>query len=137
MTDEFALNERLEADAAFVADLPLARVLMMRDARYPWLILVPRRAGVFDLDGLPDDDLRVLFQEARVASQVLKRLVTPDRINVAALGNIVMQLHLHVIARFVGDAAWPGPVWGSHPPLPYESAALEERVQLLRKAFAH
>ena len=135
MTDDFALHERLEADTAFISDLPLTRVLLMRDARYPWLILVPRRPGAVDLDSLAQDDLRDLFLEARSASLALKRLFTPDRINVGALGNMVTQLHLHVIARFEDDDAWPGPVWGAHPALPYDAATLEERLHQLRAAL--
>ncbi|MET4806361.1 HIT family protein [Limibacillus sp. MBR-115] len=137
MTDDFALHERLEADTAFISDLPLTRVLLMRDVRYPWLILVPRRPGAVDLDSLAQDDLRDLFLEARLASLALKRLFTPDRINVGALGNMVTQLHLHVIARFEDDDAWPGPVWGAHPALPYDAATLGERLHQLRAALTH
>ncbi len=137
MTDDFALHERLKADTAFVSDLRLTRVLLMRDARYPWLILVPRRPGALDLDSLSEEDLRDLFLEARSASLAMKQLFTPDRINVGALGNMVTQLHLHVIARFEDDDAWPGPVWGAHPALPYDTATLEERLHQLRAALTH
>jgi diadenosine tetraphosphate (Ap4A) HIT family hydrolase len=132
MSEAFELHPRLEADTALVRDLALSRALLMKDANYPWLILVPRLKDVADLDGLSEDDLARLFREARRASHALKRLFRPDRVNVAALGNMVPQLHVHVIARFEGDPAWPGPVWGAAPPKPYDAQALAERVQRLR-----
>jgi diadenosine tetraphosphate (Ap4A) HIT family hydrolase len=111
----FALHPRLEADTAFVADWTLSRVLLMNDARYRWLILVPRRAGVVELHDLDADARNTLIEEIAAASGRLKTLTAAAKINVGALGNMVPQLHVHVLARNPGDPAWPGPVW-SHSP---------------------
>ena len=108
----------------------------MNDASYPWLILVPRRPGLKEFHEMAADDLTLATAELCRASRALESRFAPDKINIGALGNMVPQLHLHVIARFKDDPAWPGPVWGKQPPVPYESAALQERVDTLRAAFA-
>lgn len=115
----FTLHPRLRADTAPVADWPLCRVLLMNDSSYPWLILVPRRDGIAEITDLVPADQLILMREIAAASSGLRALVSPDRINVAALGNMVPQLHVHVIARFTADPAWPRPVWGAVPPVPY------------------
>ena len=135
MTDGFELHERLAADCTTLDDWPLCRVLLMHDASYPWLILVPRRPGLSDFHDVAADDMPQFVDEIGGASRALKSSFKPDKINVAALGNMVPQLHLHVIARFTDDPAWPGPVWGAHPPRPYESGALQERAANLKAAF--
>jgi diadenosine tetraphosphate (Ap4A) HIT family hydrolase len=109
----FALDDRLGRDALLIGDLTLCRVLLMNDARWPWLILVPRREGLVELTDLDPPDQTQLMDEAGRAARFLKSQARTDKINVGALGNIVRQLHLHVVARVIGDAAWPGPVWGS------------------------
>ncbi|TAN55562.1 MAG: HIT family protein [Magnetospirillum sp.] len=124
----FALHPRLAADTVTLADWPLCRVLLMNDSNYPWLILVPRRAGVSEITDLAAGDQPVLMAEIARASARLRTLTSPDRINVAALGNMVPQLHVHVIARFTTDAAWPRPVWGVVANAPYAPEALERRV---------
>ena len=111
----FALHPRLAADTVVVTDLPLCRVLLMDDARWPWLILVPRRAGVRELIDLSPAAQQALTGEIARASRTLQTLFSPDKLNVAALGNVVEQLHVHVIARWRGDPAWPAPVWGFQP----------------------
>jgi diadenosine tetraphosphate (Ap4A) HIT family hydrolase len=128
----FILHPRLEADAAFVADWPLCRVLAMNDARYPWVILVPRckAVEVFDLDAA---DRAVVIEEIARAAQGLKRLSDASKINVAALGNLVPQLHVHIVARNPGDAAWPGPVWGQGQAVPHAPDALAAWVARLRE----
>lgn len=131
----FSLHPRLMADTAMLADWPLCRVLLMNDSAYPWLILVPRRSGISEITELAAPDQSLLMSEIARASARLRAHVSPDRINVAALGNMVEQLHIHVIARFTGDAAWPRPVWGAVPTLPYEPDALERRVAELRAAL--
>jgi diadenosine tetraphosphate (Ap4A) HIT family hydrolase len=136
MNNDFVLHERLAADTITLADWPLCRVLLMNDASYPWLILVPRRAGLTELHAVAAGDRSALFDEIARASLALTSGFTPDKINVGALGNMVPQLHIHVIARFRSDPAWPGPVWGKQPPLPYESAALQQRIETLKAAFA-
>ncbi len=132
---EFTLNETLAADTVEAARWPLCRVLLMNDSRYPWLILVPQRAGMTEIHGLDSGDQSLLITEITRASRVLETLHTPDKINVAALGNLVPQLHIHIVARFRADAAWPGPIWGAHPPIPYAAANLEKALQSLRSAL--
>lgn len=132
----FALDPRLAADTAPVAKLPLCRVLLMRDQRFPWLILTPEREGLRELHELSHADQRQLMNEVARASRVLERLFRPDKINVGALGNVVEQLHVHVVARKKDDPAWPGPVWGHGQPQPYDEAGLLVRLRRLREAFA-
>ena len=109
-----------------MTDLPLCRVLLMRDARYPWLILVPAKPDLRELHDLEAADGRQLIEEVCQASRALERLFEPDKINVGALGNMVPQLHIHVVARRLGDSAWPGPVWGQGVAVSYAPAALAE-----------
>lgn len=109
----FALHPRLAADTVEVTRLLLCRVLLMKDRRFPWLLLVPERDGVREIAELPPVDRAELIEEIARASDVLTRLFQPDKLNVGALGNVVPQLHVHVLARFSTDPAWPGPVWGS------------------------
>ena len=135
MTEDFQLHERLAADCVTVADWPLCRVLLMNDASYPWLILVPRRAGLREIHEVAEADLPDLTAEIRSASRTLEAVFKADKINVGALGNMVPQFHIHVIARYKDDPAWPGPVWGKQPAVPYEAEALQARLDSLRKAF--
>ena len=137
MSAEFYLHERLAADTFALDRWPLCEVLLAKDATYPWLILVPRRAGLRDFDDLAPEDLETASREIVRASRALKAAFRPDKLNVAALGNQVPQLHVHVIARFIGDPAWPGPIWGTTPPRDYERTALEARLAQLREAFSH
>lgn len=128
----FELHPQLAADTFPVADLSLCRVLLMNDARYPWLILVPRRPELRDLHDVDASESAVLFSEIRRTSQALDRLYSPFKINVAALGNQVPQLHIHVIARFEDDPAWPGPVWGVGKGLAYSEGADSKTLEALR-----
>lgn len=129
--NKFVLHERLAADTAPVADWALCRVLLMNDARFAWLILVPRRAGLTDLHDLKHAEGLVLIEELKRASAGLKRLTDAAKINVGALGNLVPQLHLHVVARHPGDPAWPGPVWGQGTATPYAPDARQALVDRL------
>jgi diadenosine tetraphosphate (Ap4A) HIT family hydrolase len=134
MDAAFTLDPRLDADTSHVGDLALCSVLLMDDARFPWLILVPRRAGVSELTDLADADARALMDELRLATGVMLALAKPDKVNVGALGNMVPQLHVHVVGRFRSDPAWPGPVWGHGTRMPYPphaAAALAERAATL------
>lgn len=115
----FALDPVLLRDTIGLGDLPLSRVLLLNDARYTWLTLVPRRAGITEIIDLEPADRTQLFTEILIASEVLKAEARPDKLNIGALGNMVRQLHVHIIARFVSDPAWPGPVWGHSPATPY------------------
>ncbi len=119
MADAFALDPQLDADTIPLGRLALSRVLLMNDMRFPWIILVPERAGAAEIIDLDGADRALLMEEIAKASHALKRGFDPDKLNVAALGNRVRQLHVHVIARFVSDAAWPNPVFGSGPAQPY------------------
>lgn len=128
----FELDPRLAADTAFVADWKLSRVLLMDDTRFPWLILVPRRPSLIELDDLGENERMELTAEINRAMKLLRTLTPCDKLNVGALGNIVRQLHIHIVARRAGDAAWPGPVWGSGDPQRYGATAREALVTQLR-----
>lgn len=129
----FHLHERLAVDTYTVQDLALCRVLLMNDSRFPWTILVPRRTGLRDFHEVARADKPTFHAELDLVSEVLKRLSGAHKMNVAALGNMVPQLHVHVIARFEGDAAWPKPVWGQGEAVPYEPARAGELIESLRK----
>ncbi|OSM01358.1 HIT family protein [Magnetofaba australis] len=135
MTASFELHSRLQEDCALVGDLPCCRVLLARDARYPWVILVPRVEGARDLDELSAEEGLAVHGEMIQVSRAVKSLFQPTKLNVGVLGNIVPQLHIHVIARFAGDDAWPGPIWGAHPPLSYPPEQLSARAQELAQAL--
>ena len=111
----FQLHHRLADDTVFIIDWPLCRVLLMNESDFPWLVLVPRRDGLRDYHDLAEDDLAAASTEVVRASRLLVSVYSPDKVNVASLGNQVPQLHIHVIARFIADAAWPKPVWGGLP----------------------
>ncbi len=129
---DWALHPQLERDTAPVGDLPLTRVLLMNDSNYPWVILVPRRPHLVELTDL-DEAARVqLMAEIARVMDALKSAAACDKLNVAALGNAVPQLHVHIIARSKTDAAWPKPVWGVAPPIAYETAARERLIETLR-----
>jgi diadenosine tetraphosphate (Ap4A) HIT family hydrolase len=131
---DFKLDPRLAADTVYVADWALCRVLLMDDAQFPWLVLVPRRPGLAELDDLDADDRTRLLQEIQRAMQTLRDTVEYDKLNIGALGNIVRQLHVHVVARRRNDAAWPGPVWGHGRAVPYAEGARDQLVAALRRA---
>jgi len=131
----FALHPQLSHDTTPVGDLALARVLLMNDANYPWLILVPRRAGASEIVDLTDDEQALLMREIAQASRALKAVSACDKLNVAAIGNVVPQLHVHVVARRRDDLAWPKPVWGVAPAKPYEAGARDALMTRLRDAL--
>jgi diadenosine tetraphosphate (Ap4A) HIT family hydrolase len=128
----FVLDRRLEADTQPVVSLELSDVLLMNDARFPWLVLVPRRAGMVEICDLPAAEQATLWQEANRAAQALRAIAPFDKLNLGALGNIVRQLHVHVVGRREGDAAWPGPVWGSGRALAYDEDSLGQLMLRLR-----
>jgi diadenosine tetraphosphate (Ap4A) HIT family hydrolase len=129
----WALDPLLERDTAAVGDLPLCRVLLINDANYPWLLLVPRRRETVEIIDLDFVEQAQLMSEVAHASRTLKAMTGCDKINVAALGNVVPQLHVHVIARSRSDPAWPKPVWNQVPPKDYEPAAREKLLAELRQ----
>ena len=124
----FELHPRLQADTQILGDLPLCRVLLAKDSQYPWLILVPRVAGLREIHHLAPAQQQQLMQESCAVATLMEEALGPDKINVAALGNLVPQLHLHHVARFSTDAAWPGPIWGAHPAIPYQAQDLRQQA---------
>lgn len=131
----FVLDPRLQNDCLQVMDFPLSRLLLMNDSNYPWFILVPRRAEVRELFELNQADSTQLQHESNLLGRTLMRLFDGQKLNVAALGNIVAQLHIHHIVRFTDDAAWPGPVWGTHPAQPYSEQAAQQLAEQVRSAL--
>lgn len=122
----FALDSRLEQDTFALGDFPLCRLLLSKDANYPWFILVPRRADISEIFQLDDSEREQLWNETNYLSETLKDLFAADKMNVAALGNVVSQLHMHVIVRRRDDAAWPSPVWGHVPASEYSAEKLND-----------
>lgn len=128
---DFALHPRLTADTFVLGDFPLCRVLLMNDAHYPWFILVPRRPHMREIYELHEADQQALMAESVQLSRALMAAFAGDKLNIAALGNAVPQLHVHHIVRHTRDAAWPAPVWGRHAPRPYDDAARRVRAAAL------
>ena len=131
----YVLHERLAADSHPLRPLPLCELRLMDDANYPWLVLVPRVAGARELIDLDPAQRRGLTEEIDLAQRLLRGCFRPYKLNVAALGNLVPQLHVHVIARFEDDPAWPAPVWGRVAARPYSPEALVERITMLQAAM--
>jgi diadenosine tetraphosphate (Ap4A) HIT family hydrolase len=129
----WALDPRLERDTVALGDLPLSRVLLMNDANYPWLVLVPRRPHLIELIDLDESGQGTLMGEIARTARALKAITAGDKLNIAALGNTVRQLHVHVIARFERDAARPRPIWGAVPARPYAAAGLDRLAGELRR----
>lgn len=131
----FNLHPQLARDCVVLGELPLCRVLLLNDRQYPWLVLVPRREGVREIFELSAADQQQLLHESSALSRLLSQLFAADKMNVAALGNMVEQLHIHHVVRFRQDAAWPKPVWGACPAIVYTEAELSERVEHLQQAL--
>ena len=131
----FSLDPRLQADTVPVCDLQLSAVRLMRDSHYPWLVLVPGRPGLVEITDLDETNRARLMEEIALAARALKAVTGAHKLNLAALGNRVRQLHVHVIARFEDDAAWPDPVWSGPRMKPYGAGEMEALVQRLADAF--
>jgi diadenosine tetraphosphate (Ap4A) HIT family hydrolase len=129
----WTLNPQLEKDTVNIGDLPLSRVLVIKDANYPWLLLVPRRPNATEIIDLDEVEQAQLTTEINRVARALKDVSKPDKLNIAALGNVVSQLHVHIIARRTGDAAWPRPVWGVVPALDHDPQELETFIGALRR----
>ena len=129
----WSLHPQLARDTIDIGDLPLSRVLVIQDANYPWLLLVPRRDDVSEIIDLDEVEQAQLMTEIAHAGRALKEVTACDKLNVAAFGNVVPQLHVHVIARRVGDAGWPKPIWGAAPPIPHEPRELERFIAAIRR----
>jgi diadenosine tetraphosphate (Ap4A) HIT family hydrolase len=136
MADVFSLDPRLAADSHLVADGPLSQLRLVDDTRFPWLVLVPRLPGAVEWLDLDGDAQRLLLAEINLAGRLLRAMGPVHKINIGALGNVVRQLHVHVVARQEGDAAWPGPVWGAGAAVRQASDARERRLQELRDRLA-
>ena len=132
----FSLHPQLAADTVDVCDLPLTKVRLMNDSTYPWVILVPRQPNLREMHDLEPVDQRALMAEITHVSKVMQAHFKADKMNVAALGNMVPQLHVHIIARYEDDAAWPGPVWGKLPIVPYDQKDRKTLCLTLGALFA-
>lgn len=128
----FQLHDRLTADTLLVGDFPLCLLLLSKDANYPWTILVPKREGIEEIYQLNNIDRQQLLHESCVLAEAMQILFSPDKLNIATIGNKVPQLHMHHVARTTEDAAWPGPVWGAAPAISYsedKSRAIQTSLQ--------
>lgn len=133
MPPAWSLHPQLEKDTINIGDLPLSRVLVINDANYPWLLLVPRRAGAIEIVDLDEVAQAQLMTEIARVARALQDVTKPDKLNIAALGNVVPQLHVHIIARRRSDAAWPRPVWGAVPALAHDPQEVEAFIGALRR----
>lgn len=131
----FKLAEPLQNDTLFVGELPLCQVLLMNDAQYPWVILVPKRADKVELLDLTDEDYLQYCLESKQVCQAMQDIFQPDKLNVAAIGNVVSQLHIHHVARFTSDATWPAPVWGRLPARAYDNSVQQAYIAKLRTSL--
>ncbi|MGB3833418.1 MAG: HIT family protein [Mesorhizobium sp.] len=131
----FTLDARLEADSEHTMWLGLCELRVMNDSRWPWLILVPQRPGIEELHELKPLDQAMLTFEIDMVAKALKKATGCSKVNIGALGNVVRQLHVHVVARSEGDAGWPGPVWGHGLREPYHRAALHQFAETIRAAL--
>src|ERR1700745_1539266 len=129
----WSLHSQLKKDTIDIGDLPLSKVLVIRDANYPWLLLVPRRPDAVEIIDLDEVAQAQLMTEISRAARALKEITKCDKLNIAALGNMVPQLHMHIIARRSGDAAWPRPVWGVVPPLAHDAEDVQNSITTLRR----
>lgn len=131
----FVLDPNLEDVGHPIGDFPLCHVFLLDDARFPWVMLVPRRANAAEILDLASADRQALFDETLRAAEALRAVSKPDKLNIGALGNVVRQLHVHVVGRFQSDAAWPGPVWGHGTRVPYPAHMVGPLIDRLRKAL--
>ena len=124
----FQLDAKLQADTFFIKDLKLSRLLLMNDANYPWLILVPKKPNLTEIIDLTLDEQAIVLQEINLVAKILKKSFKADKLNIANLGNVVSQLHIHIIARFKNDISFPKPIWGAAQTKPYEEKAAQTLI---------
>ena len=129
---KFELAPELKRDCIELADWPLCKVLLLNDSQYPWFVLVPRQVNLREVIDLSESDQIVYLKESAKLSILLMDVFSPDKLNIAALGNMVPQLHIHHIARFTSDAAWPAPIWGKFPAVPYTDVQITEIKKALQ-----
>ncbi len=132
---EFEIHPQLQQDTYPVGRMALSRQLLMNDSNYPWFILVPERVGITEWFELEQEDQQLLLTESMAVSRAIREVFMPDKINVAALGNVVPQLHLHHVARYRNDPSWPAPVWGATSAVPYMEESWHEMASRLRDAL--
>lgn len=131
----FELHPRLAQDSVIVGQFELSLLLLSKDANYPWCILVPQREDIFEIHHLDNQEQQQLIRESSRLSEVMTSLFDAHKMNIAALGNVVRQLHIHHVARFVDDAAWPQPIWGKVPQKDYQPEDFEDRISRLQNAL--
>lgn len=131
----FTIDERLRAGSLLLAEMPLSSAFLKDDARFGWVVLVPRRPALRELVELDEADMTTLVAEIRAVSAALQAVLVPDKLNVAAIGNVVEQLHVHVVARRRDDAAWPGTVWAAGPAVPHAPGECERLAGRIRAAL--
>lgn len=132
MSMSFQLHPQLRQDCLEIGQLPLCTLLLMNDSQYPWCILVPRRTGLREIYQLNTADRQQLVDESCQLAQAMDEIYRPDKLNIAAIGNLVPQLHLHHVARFQTDAVWPAPIWGKLPAQPYAEPDAQQHIERLR-----
>ena len=133
----FELDPRLKQDTIDFGSFPLCRVLLLNDCRYPWFILVPQRDALQEIYQLAEVDRRLFWDESNQLSLWMEHYFNFDKLNIAALGNVVSQLHLHHVGRTIGDPAWPNPVWGDSQAVPYLSEEIERLDRAIQTEFGH
>ncbi|MDP1813354.1 MAG: HIT family protein [Leadbetterella sp.] len=131
----FQLDPRLESDASFILDLDLCQIRLSHNATFPWIVLIPKQFELIEIIDLDTQNQQLLMQEITLASKIMQQLFQPTKLNIANLGNIVRQLHIHIIARYKDDKAWPGPVWNAGISENYEAKAKAERIEQIKVAF--
>ncbi len=129
------LDPRLESDSSLVVDLSLCQVRLHHNAAFPWILLIPQQIGLSEIIDLSPSDQILLMQEIVLSCEIMRDLFNPTKLNVANLGNIVSQLHVHIVARYESDDAWPGPIWNSGITMNYSDDAKKERIEKLKNAF--
>lgn len=131
----FKLDPQIEADSIFVCDGPLSQIRLHKNAAFPWLMLMPRQNDLREIIDLAVADQETLLREVRLVAETVKDIYNPTKLNIANLGNVVAQLHVHIIARFSSDPCWPGPVWGGNASAEYTAEELEETVQKIKQSL--
>jgi diadenosine tetraphosphate (Ap4A) HIT family hydrolase len=129
----FQLHNRLQQDCIVVGRFELCRLLMMNDSQYPWFILVPQKAGITELYQLTLSERLLLIEESSFLAENLAELYKADKMNIAAIGNLVPQLHIHHVVRYQADKAWPAPVWGKFDAIPYTEQQIIENIKLVKE----
>ena len=134
--NDFTLDPQLAKDCIELGNLRLCKLLLMNNKQYPWLILVPRQSKATEIHHLGKEDQISLIMESNLVARLMEKLFAPDKLNSAAIGNVVSQLHIHYVARYKTDQAWPKPVWGHSPAIAYEDSKIKELTTLIQDELA-